>query len=417
MSQQWGTPGDQWSGQQQGRNSPQPGPGFGAPAGHNQGFGNQGFANQGFGDQNFANQGFGGSGPGQWGAPQAGSQWGAPQFGGPQGGGQQFGGQQFGGPPPGGTGGPGGPQWPGGKRPKKRSPLSALLFSALGVAGIAIIAILGVGLLGGGSTDYANSDYHVPAAPTEADPIPEPRTNAEAEAFLTNNPVYSETIPSPVECEMDPGFDTSSASKADLQNQLDELVTCNLRVWGPSLERAGFTTHRPSVTIYGDSITSPCGKATVNAFYCSANQQLYFSSEMVKAVPLTAEPHIIDMIMAHEYAHLLQGRFGIFGTVMKLDASSESEGNEITRRVEVQADCFSGLYLRSVSQSMDYDQAQVGTFIEAYHGIGDDVLSGKPGYSEGHGLGATRQFWGQTGLSTDQIGKCNTWSVDSDQVR
>lgn len=413
VSQQWGAP--QWPGQQGGQ-PPQQGPGFGRQNGQGPGFGqpdfgqrgrgSQGFGNPGFGNPGFGQQGFGGQGAGQWGPPQFGSQFG-----------NQFGGQQGNQFAPGGPSGA--PQWPGGGGTprRRRSPVRALVAGAMAVAAVLIVGMVLVNLVGGGNVNYANSDYHVPTAPTEPDPIPTPKTNAEATAFLENNPVYTETIPSPVQCEMSKNFNSATASEAELQTQLDELVTCNLRVWGPSLERAGFTTHRPSVTIYGKSITSPCGKSGINAFYCSANQQLYFSDEMARAMPVTAQPHIIDMIMAHEYAHLLQGRFGIFGTVMKLDMSTESESNEVMRRVEVQADCFSGLYLRSVSESMDYDQRQVRTFLDAYHAIGDDVLTGEPGRSEGHGLGETRQFWGQTGLSTDQIGKCNTWSAPSGQVR
>lgn len=410
VSQQWGPP--QGPGQQSGGQPPQ---GFGQPRGP-QGFGQQGFGRQGFGQQQgFGSQGFGRQGfgqPGFGGQHPGGNQWGPPQFG------SQFG-NQFGGQPGNQFGpGPGGPQWPGGGKPtKRRSPVRALVTAGMALAAVVIVAMVAINLAGGGTVNYANSDYHVPTAPTQPDPIPAPATNAEANTFLEENPVYAETIPSPVQCEMSKDFNAETATDAELQAQLDELVTCNLRVWGPSLERAGFTTHRPSVTIYGKEINSPCGKSSINAFYCSANQQLYFSNQMFEVLPVTRQSHIVDMIMAHEYGHLLQGRFGIFGTIMKLDFPSEDKQMETMRRVEVQADCFSGLYLKSVSQSMDYDQQQVQTFLDAYHAIGDDVLSGKEGFSADHGTGDARRFWGQTGLSTDQIGKCNTFSAPSAQVR
>ena len=129
-------------------------------------------------------------------------------------------------------------------------------------------------------------------------------------------------------------------------------MECLVRVWQPPVTAADFLIVRPTVTIYGDQITTKCGTAGVNAFYCSADQQLYYSNQLPEAIPSVAENKwTADVIMAHEYAHLLQGRTGISISTHALAQRSGDKATEYAyvRRLETQADCFSGMFLRSVS--------------------------------------------------------------------
>ena len=97
----------------------------------------------------------------------------------------------------------------------------------------------------------------------------------------------------------------------------------------------------------------------MNAFYCSADQQLYYSNQLPQVIPsAAANKWTADIIMAHEYAHLLQGRTGISISAQALAQRSGDKATEYAyiRRLETQADCFAGMFIRSVSVSLGVQQ-------------------------------------------------------------
>jgi uncharacterized protein len=87
------------------------------------------------------------------------------------------------------------------------------------------------------------------------------------------------------------------------------------------------------------------------------------------------------------------------------------------RRLETQADCFSGMFIRSVSESMGVQQQDVDGILQIYVAIGDDELSGEPRIIGNHGLGRSRRYWGNMGLANSEVGKCNTFVAPPNLVR
>lgn len=365
----------------------------------------------------------------QWGPPT--QQWGAPPRPGGQWGNQQQWGtqQQWGAPQQ-------QPRWtqpqqaPGGFRPgpppRRRSPLRFLfglmmLVAVISLAGLVLTALTrGGGSTTGGDVAYQNEDYKVPAPDKNPPPLPQPpQTYDEAYAIVKENKLYQQSVAEPVRCET-PDLTTLN-SNAQIQTALNEFMACQMRVWGPPVEAAGYTLVRPSVTVYSDQVVSACGSMkgakAVNAFYCSADQQVYYSVLLQKYLPVTAERHVTELVLAHEFGHAVQGRTGIVETshLLAANAQSESEALEWMRRTETQADCFSGEFMRSVGQSMNLNQTDYNNFNQAWHDIGDDTLtqSNKPG---NHGTARSRQYWGNLGLSTNSIGQCNTFTAPSNQV-
>ena len=126
-----------------------------------------------------------------------------------------------------------------------------------------------------------------------------------------------------------------------------------------------------------------------------------------------------DVIMAHEYGHLLQGRTGIFvaGHLESQNAPSKNEGLKYLRRLETQADCFSAAFLRSVSRSLGIQQADIDGILESYAAVGDDTLSHDPNVVGDHGLARSRRYWSNLGLGTSAVGTCNTFRADDKLVR
>ena len=117
--------------------------------------------------------------------------------------------------------------------------------------------------------------------------------------------------------------------------------------------------------------------------------------------------------------HALQGRTGILVSAHALGQESGQKSTELqfTRRLETQADCFSGMFIRAVSESMGVQQQDLPGILDIYVAIGDDSLSGDPNIVGNHGLGRSREYWGNMGLANSAVGNCNTFIVESRLVR
>jgi uncharacterized protein len=288
---------------------------------------------------------------------------------------------------------------------------------------IAVIAVAAFAITGlsteSSSAAYQNDDYQVPPPESNPPPIPIPQTYGEAEQWITESPFYAQTVPAPIRCDSQP-INVVTASDAQLESHFEGLMECLVRVWQPPITNAGFIIVRPTVTIYGQELTTKCGTSGINAFYCTADQQVYYSRLLPEALPsVRRNKWTADIVMAHEFGHALQGRTGILVSANALGQESGAKSTELLfmRRLETQADCFSGMFLRAVSQSIGAQQQDLDGILEIYRAIGDDTLSGDPTIVGNHGLGRSREYWGTTGLKNSEVEKCNTFVVSSRLVR
>lgn len=287
----------------------------------------------------------------------------------------------------------------------------------LAITVIAFGALIVSNLVGGASTSYQNDDYTVPPPDLSPPPLPLTDSVAEAKQLTTANLFYDQTVAQPVRCDNTRIADAATASDAELQTHLDGLTSCLMRVWAPVLEKAGYTAVRPTVTIYGKNIDTGCGELDgINAVYCGADQQVYYSRELLSILPEVDDQSsvVVDFVLAHEFGHALQGRTGILYAriLLQQNVDSKSAALELNRRLEVQADCFSGMYQRATAASTGLAQTDVTTIKQSLRAVGD------PDSREGdHGKADNREFWGLTGFATDQVGKCNTFVAPPDQVR
>jgi uncharacterized protein len=115
--------------------------------------------------------------------------------------------------------------------------------------------------------------------------------------------------------------------------------------------------------------------------------------------------------MAHEFGHALQARTAILISSHALGANSNDKSTELelSRRTETQADCFSGMFVRGVSESLGVQQSDLEGIEETYVAVGDDVLTGRAEVVGNHGRAKSRRYWGLIGLGTSDVGKCNTF--------
>ena len=238
------------------------------------------------------------------------------------------------------TYGPGpAPQFGPGPAPRRRSPLLGLLLAMIAVVVVAMAALVITGLTAEQSdTAFQNDDFQVPPPDTNPPPIPIPQTEQEVVQWSEANAIYSQSMPAPVRCNAQP-IDVQNSSEAVLESHFDDLMECLVRAWQPPVTNAGFIIIRPTVTIYGESITTKCGESGINAFCCSADQQIYYSRELPRIRTLEGK-WAADVVMAHEYGHLLQGRTGLFaaGIIASKNAGSNEEGLIFRCWLETQAD-------------------------------------------------------------------------------
>jgi hypothetical protein len=360
---------------------------------------------------------------GQGGAPQSTHGW--PPGGLPSPYGQQRQGY-FGRAPQGaGFGGPrlGQPYYAPGRAPapvRRRSPLRGLLMALMTVV---LLAVGGLSLTNvtapTSNASYENEDYRVPPPDQSPPPLPVPETYEEAEQWVVNSALYQQKVPSAVRCNAQP-INVDTASDSQLKSHFESLMECLMRVWEPPLVAAGFQVVRPSVTIYGREITTKCGKTDVNAFYCSADQQVYFSNQLPNYVTIVKRNKwAADVVMAHEFGHAIQARTGILisGHALGQNSGSESTELELSRRLETQADCFAGMFTGAVSESLGIQQSDRAGIQETFVAVGDDTLSRNPSVVGNHGLGRSRSYWGTAGLDSSDVGTCNTFTAQRSLVR
>lgn len=275
--------------------------------------------------------------------------------------------------------------------------------------------------------EYANEDYRVPAVSDNVPELVYPETYEDLDLYLLYNPIYEQTLPNPVRCDVSVDPDVHTFTDDELEERLAGLVECLTRVWGPTLADAGFEAYQPRMTVYpaGGTVQTQCGvQESLNAFYCGADQNLYLAADITRVLSsaTATSPIVYDVVIAHEYGHAMQGRIGVFASSKYVESEAEEDiALESSRRAEVQADCFGGISLRVLAQSMAISEADAALIRAIADDIGDDTLNGRfggdPSEPGTHGTGANRQLWAGRGLASDQLGTCNTWTAPSSEVR
>jgi predicted metalloprotease len=172
---------------------------------------------------------------------------------------------------------------------------------------------------------------------------------------------------------------------------------------------------------------SGCGAAQseMGPFYCPNDKKVYLDTSFFQELqtrfrgcsgPDTACRFAYAYVVAHEVGHHVQNLMGVLPRVQQAQraASSEAESNALQVRVELQADCFAGVWAFHTQQQIRLEEADVRAAMQTAAAIGDDMLQRRSqGYvvpdSFTHGSSAQRQRWFMTGLRSGQISACNTF--------
>lgn len=209
-----------------------------------------------------------------------------------------------------------------------------------------------------------------------------------------------------------------------LADMVSVVIADTEDVWTEIFAAQGRRYEAPTLVLFSGATSSACGmgQAAMGPFYCPADQKAYidlsFYDQMrtrFKAPGDFAQAYVI----AHEIGHHVQNLLGISGQVHQMKQRlSQAEGNALSVRLELQADCLAGVWAnradkaRNILETGDVDEA-----MNAASAIGDDTLQRQ---SRGtvvpesftHGTSEQRQRWFRQGLSSGDPDACDTFSVD-----
>lgn len=195
--------------------------------------------------------------------------------------------------------------------------------------------------------------------------------------------------------------------------------------WGPIFRAAGRQYEEPGLVLFSGATGTACGtgQAAMGPFYCPADRKVYidlsFYDELrrrFRAPGDFAQAYVI----AHEIGHHVQNLLGISDKVQSARGRlSEREGNALSVRLELQADCFAGVWAHHADRARQIlETGDVEEALTAAAAIGDDRLQKQAqGYvvpdSFTHGSAVQRVRWFRTGLAQGSVRACDTFSANA----
>jgi hypothetical protein len=173
------------------------------------------------------------------------------------------------------------------------------------------------------------------------------------------------------------------------------------------------------VVLFRDLVQSACGMAqsATGPFYCPADEKVYidlgFYDELKRRFGAPGD-FAQAYVLAHEIGHHVQKILGIEGQVRQLQQTRPGMANQLSVRMELQADCFAGIWGHSTAQRQILEQGDVEEGLNAAAAIGDDrIQKMQTGFvrpdSFTHGSSAQRVEWFKRGLQTGDVNACDTF--------
>ena len=195
-------------------------------------------------------------------------------------------------------------------------------------------------------------------------------------------------------------------------------------VWKDVFAKGGGTYKEPRLVLFrGQTSTGGCGagQAAMGPFYCPADQKVYidlaFYETLTKRLGAPGD-FAQAYVIAHEVGHHVQNLLGISGKMEQMRGRvSKTEFNALSVRLELQADCFAGVWAHHAqNQRQILQQGDIEEAMNAAAKIGDDALARASGGavvpdSFTHGSSAQRQRWFENGLKNGSVKACDTFSA------
>ncbi|MDA7429656.1 neutral zinc metallopeptidase [Primorskyibacter aestuariivivens] len=232
--------------------------------------------------------------------------------------------------------------------------------------------------------------------------------------------------------DVTPLLDQANAPRSDAPRELSaeeqqaaeftsRVLATTEDVWAQVFpEQVGRAYEPPVLVLYSGVTQSPCGGASgaTGPFYCPADEKAYLDTDFFATLSrqLGARGDFAAAyVIAHEVAHHVQNELGILGKVNSLRQQvSQTEANMLTVRLELQADCLSGVWARHVGSLLEPGDLEEA--LNAARMIGDDHLQKRAGrvpqpHTFTHGTSEQRSHWFARGYQNAQVADCDTFSA------
>jgi predicted metalloprotease len=257
---------------------------------------------------------------------------------------------------------------------------------AIGLIVAVVLGLLGYNSLGGSS-----------------DPAPSSGSNLASACATTNAQRFEQ-----VECRQVAVF--------------DDLVD----YWGATgTKTLGVSYSNPKLRFFSAAVNTACGQATsdVGPFYCPGDQRIYidlgFYDELASRFGAPGE-FAQAYVLAHEFGHHIQYLDGFEGKIRTLQQQNPGKENEYSVALELQADCFAGVWTKNASGGAktlvkSVSATDIKQALQAAGAVGDDRLEKQAGAQVNpetwtHGSSAQREQWFTTGYKSGNPRDCNTLS-------
>jgi uncharacterized protein len=190
-------------------------------------------------------------------------------------------------------------------------------------------------------------------------------------------------------------------------------------IWSQQFTASGQAYQPAKLVLFRDSTSSRCGygAAAMGPFYCPGDQKAYidlsFYEELQRRFGAPGD-FAQAYVLAHEIGHHVQHQLGIDQSVRQAQEQNPRQANELSVRMELQADCFAGVWGHSAAQRNLLEMGDVEEALTAASAIGDDRIQQQAGASVNpeswtHGSSEQRVQWFRVGLETGDPERCDTF--------
>ena len=233
------------------------------------------------------------------------------------------------------------------------------------------------------------------------------------------------------------GLDNPTPEQLEAKEFVGTVLADTEDTWSQVFQQQLGQQYQPAgLVLFNGAVKSGCGTAqsAMGPFYCPADQKVYidtaFFQDMRQQMGITGEQNQTELsrddqagdfaqayVVAHEVGHHIQTILGISQQVQQARAQgNEVQGNQLSVRQELQADCLAGVWAFHNNQRTQFlEQGDIAEAMDAAHKIGDDYLQKKAqGHavpdSFTHGTSAQRMKWFDAGFKSGQFKQCDTFN-------
>ena len=213
----------------------------------------------------------------------------------------------------------------------------------------------------------------------------------------------------------------STAEEEERIQFMSFLLDDQQAVWGRLMPQLGTQYREARLAVFRGEVNSGCGNASaaMGPFYCPRDERVYldlgFFDELATRFEAPGD-FAQAYVVAHEIGHHVQNVAGTMGEVQQAQARARGNANEYSVRLELQADCYAGVWAHSTSQRQLLQAGDVEEGLAAASAVGDDRIQQQTTgeirpESFTHGTSQQRAFWFRRGLESGDPRVCNTFDA------